>query len=50
MHGTSEVVAAIKDRMVPGMVLVITDQPLTAETQSGKDFVVMTTYDDDARK
>lgn len=50
IHGTPQVVAAIKDRMAPGMVLVITDEPMTAETQSGKDFVVMTTYDDDAKK
>ena len=45
-----DLVGAIKDRMAPGMVLVITDEPMTAETQSGKDFVVMTTYDDDAKK
>ena len=40
-------VAAIRERMVPGMVLVITDDSITKETQSGKDFVVMTTAAED---
>jgi hypothetical protein len=43
IHGGPDVVAAIRERMVPGMVLVITDDSITRETQSGKDFVVMTT-------
>jgi hypothetical protein len=50
IHGTPEVVAAIRDRMVPGMVLVITDDSITRETQSGKDFVVMTTAAADDEK
>jgi len=33
--------AEIDKRMKPGMVLVTTDQPATAETRSGKDFTIM---------
>jgi len=36
-----EVQAAIDERMKPGMVFVTTDQPASADTRSGKDFVVM---------
>ena len=43
VHAGPSVVAAIRERMVPGMVLVITDDSISKETQSGKDFVVMTT-------
>jgi len=37
-----DVVAAIADRMHPGMVFVTTDLPAHPDTRSGKDFVVMT--------
>jgi len=36
-----DVQAAIDERMKPGMVFVTTDQPASADTRSGKDFVVM---------
>jgi hypothetical protein len=32
--------------MYPGTVLVIVDEPLTADTRSTKDFIVMTNGDD----
>lgn len=38
-----EVQAAIDKRMAPGMVLVTTDQPASAETRTGKDFTIMNT-------
>jgi len=47
VHAGPSVVAAIRERMVPGMVLVITGDSVTKETQSGKDFVVMTTAAED---
>jgi L,D-transpeptidase catalytic domain len=37
----ASVQAEIDKRMKPGMVLVTTDQPATAETRSGKDFTIM---------
>lgn len=37
----AKVQAEIDKRMKPGMVLVTTDQPATAETRSGKDFTIM---------
>jgi hypothetical protein len=37
----AKVQAEIDKRMQPGMVLVTTDQPATAETRSGKDFTIM---------
>ena len=43
IHGPANVTDAIKDRMNPGMVLVITDQSIGADTRSDTDFVVMTT-------
>jgi hypothetical protein len=36
----------IRSRMYPGTVLVIVDEPLTADTRSTKEFVVMTNGDD----
>ena len=36
----------IRSRMYPGTVLVTVDEPLTADTRSTKDFIVMTTGDD----
>ncbi len=36
------VTAAIADRIAPGMLFIITDEPLSADTRSGDDFVVMT--------
>ncbi|CAN3992760.1 hypothetical protein MCBRY_003586 [Methylocystis bryophila] len=36
-------VAALKQRMHPGMTMVLTDTPLTPDTRSGKDFVIVTT-------
>lgn len=43
IHGATNVIEAIKDRMVAGTVLVTTDLPLTPDRRSGKDFVVMDT-------
>jgi len=42
IHGPANVADAIRQRMAPGMLLVITDEPLSADTRSGTDFVVMT--------
>ena len=36
----------IRSRMYPGTVLVTVDEPLTADTRSTKDFIVMTTGDE----
>lgn len=36
-------VKQMQARMHPGMVMIVTDLPMTADTRSGKDFVVMTT-------
>jgi hypothetical protein len=41
IHGPPDVIDAIKTRMKPGLVLVVTDLPMEPETRSGKDFVVM---------
>ncbi len=38
-------VAAMKERMRPGMVLVTVDVPLSADTRTGKDFVILNTSD-----
>ena len=43
IHGATNVIKAIKQRMVAGTVLVTTDLPLTPGARSGKDFVVMDT-------
>jgi hypothetical protein len=45
VHGPENVAAAIRERLAPGMILLITDQPLAADTRSGTDFVVMTAED-----
>jgi hypothetical protein len=45
IHGPPNVAAAIRERMAPGMILLITDQPLSADTRSDTDFVVMTADD-----
>jgi len=34
-------VAKLRDKMHPGMVVVVTDAPLHPDTRSGKDFVIM---------
>lgn len=36
----------IRSRMYPGTVLVTVDEPLTADTRSTKDFIVMATGDE----
>ena len=38
----ADVAAAIAKRMAPGMLFVVTDDPLAADTRSATDFVVMT--------
>jgi L,D-transpeptidase catalytic domain len=45
IHAPPEVAAAIRQRLAPGMLLVITDGALSADTRSGTDFVVMTADD-----
>ncbi len=47
IHGPANVAAAIRERLAPGMILLITDQPLSADTRSDTDFVVMTTDGED---
>ena len=44
-----EVSAAIGARMAPGMLLVITDDPLAPDTRSGDDFTVMTADGEEAK-
>jgi hypothetical protein len=34
-------VAKLRDKMHPGLVVVVTDAPLHPDTRSGKDFVIM---------
>jgi hypothetical protein len=36
-------VTALRERMHPGMTLVLTDAPLSPDSRSGKDFVIVTT-------
>ena len=43
IHGDSQVVDAMRQRMVPGAILVTTDLPLHPDARSGKDFVIMNT-------
>jgi hypothetical protein len=43
--GPPDVVAAMKARMHPGMVLVLTDLPAHPDTKTGEDFVVMSDGD-----
>jgi hypothetical protein len=43
IHADDAVIDAIKQRMVPGTVLVTTDLPMMPDTRTGKDFVVMST-------
>ena len=43
IHGADNVIDAIKQHMVAGTVLVTADLPLTPDSRSGKDFVIMDT-------
>ena len=43
IHGDTAVIEAIKQHMTAGTVLITTDLPLTPDSRSGKDFVVMNT-------
>ena len=45
IKGPDNVAAAIAERLAPGMILIVTDGPLAAETRSDDDFVVMTAED-----
>ena len=45
IHGPDNVAAAIAARLAPGMILIVTDGPLAADTRSADDFVVMTAED-----
>jgi hypothetical protein len=42
LRSEAPVLAAMKARMHPGMVLVMTDLPAHADTRTGTDFVIMT--------
>jgi hypothetical protein len=42
LRAETRVLEAMKARMHPGMVLVMTDLPAHAETRTGTDFVIMT--------
>ena len=41
IHADDKVLAVMRTRMAPGMVMVTTDLPMTPDTRTGKDFVVM---------
>jgi len=41
IRGSHEVIEAIRSRMVPGTVMVTVDLPLSADTRTGEDFVIM---------
>jgi hypothetical protein len=43
ISGDTPVIEAMKARMRPGMVLVVTDEPAAAETRTAEGFVLMTT-------
>jgi hypothetical protein len=45
IRGTDAIFRRIQDRLHPGAILITTDLPLTPETRSGKDFVVMSAAD-----
>ena len=42
IKGPENVAAAIAERLAPGMILIVTDGPIAADTRSADDFVVMT--------
>ncbi|MBN9009316.1 MAG: L,D-transpeptidase, partial [Rhizobiales bacterium] len=41
IHADDSVLAFMRNHMAPGMVMVTTDLPMTPDTRTGKDFVVM---------
>jgi hypothetical protein len=41
IHADDKVLDVMRQRMTPGMVMVTTDLPMTPDTRTGKDFVVM---------
>jgi len=45
IKGSEDVAAAIAERLAPGMILLVTDDSLAADTRSADDFVVMTADD-----
>jgi len=45
IKGPENVAAAIAERLAPGMILIVTDDGLSAETRTDGDFVVMTAED-----
>ena len=46
IHADETILNEIRSRMYPGTVLVTVDEPLSADTRSTKDFIVMTTGED----
>ena len=46
IHADETILNEIRSRMHPGTVLVTVDEPLSADTRSTKDFIVMSTGDD----
>jgi L,D-transpeptidase catalytic domain len=46
IHADEAILNEIRSRMYPGTVLVTVDEPLSADTRSSKDFIIMTTGDD----
>ncbi len=45
INADNAVVSAMRQRMHPGMMLIMTDLPLHPERRSGKDFVIVTEHD-----
>jgi hypothetical protein len=45
IRGSDAIFKAVQDRLHPGAILVTTDLPLSPDTRSGKDFVVMSATD-----
>jgi len=41
IRGPKDVIEAIRSRMIPGTVMVTVDLPLSADTRTGEDFVIM---------
>ena len=42
VRGNPDIIAAIQSRLAPGTVMMTIDLPLSADTRTGKDFVIMT--------
>ena len=46
LQGDNVILDKVRERMKPGTVLVMVDTPLTADSRTTKEFVIMATDDD----